>query len=211
MNKSLVIFSFWGILFLFNSPGYPGEAYCVFDSIEYPKTIFIQKQSERNLKMSCFIKYRYYGESLVSNDNKVGHFSSKLYYFPKGKIYYFTKDKRILPEALKFFLECGLTSCSVIGKDISGYDVYPLLINKDLESIEIDIFSPFIFEKTDIDEAINAKKLNQIVIIIDEIEIEWKLTDQMDKEQPRVREGSYMMKVNKTIKIKVKYEKKAAK
>ena len=207
MNKAFIFFTFCGILFLFNSLSSPGDPpYCVFDSIEYPKTIFIQKQPNRNLKMSCFIKYRYYGESLVSNDNKVGYFSSKLYYFPKGEIYYFTKDKRILPDALKFFLKCGLSSCSVIGKDISGYDVYPLLINRDLESIEIEIFSPFIFENTDIDEAIEKSELAMILINIDEIKIKWSMTDQEYKDQSRVRKGEYIMKVNKTIKIKVKYE-----
>ena len=210
MNKN-IIFTFWGILFLFNSPGYPGEAYCVFDSIEYTKTIFIQKQPDRNLKMSCFIKYRYYGESLVSNDNRLGYFSSKLYYFPKGKIFYFTKDKRVLPKAMKFFTERGLGGSIILGKDISGYAVYPLLINRDWESIEIEIFSPFILEKTDIGEAIGKRELAMILIIIDEIKIKWSMTDQEHKEQPRVRKGEYMMKVNKTIKIKVKYEKKAAK
>ena len=148
---------------------------------------------------------------MVSNDNRHGNHSYYLLYSPKGTIHYFNTKKKMLPGALQLFKKCGLDACKILGKDGSGNLVEPLLINNAIESIEIDIFSPFIFEKTDIDEAINAKKLSQIVIIIEEIEIEWKLTDQMDKEQPRVREGSYMMKVNKTIKIKVKYEKEAAK
>jgi hypothetical protein len=207
MNKSLIFFTFWGILFLFNLPGSPGEPpYCVFDSIEYPKTILIPKQFNNEMKVSYYIKYKYFGESLVSNDNRPGEHSYYLGYFPKGIIHYFTREKKILPGALKFFRDCGLSACRMLGKMGGGNTVEALLINKDIESIEIDVFSSFIFEKTDIDEAINTKKLSEIVITIDEIEIEWELTDQMDKEQPGVRKGEYMMKVNKTIKIKLKYE-----
>jgi hypothetical protein len=206
MNKSLIIITFCGILLLFNSIDYPGEAYCVFDSIEYPKIILIPKKFNNEMKVSYFIKYKYFGESLVSNDNRPGGHSYYLGYFPKGIIHYFTREKKILPGAMKFFKECGLSACIMLGKMGGGNTVEPLLINKGIEQIEIDIFSPSIFEDTDIDEAIKAKELSKIVIAINEIKIKWRLTDQEYKEQPRVRKGEYMMKVNKTIKIKVKYE-----
>lgn len=205
MNKTFIFFTFWAIL-LINSQCYPGEPYCVFDSIEYPKTIFIPKKFNNEMKISYYIKYKYFGESLVSNDNRPGHHSYYLLYSPKGTIRYYTTEKKVLPGALEFFKKCGLAACKILGKDGGGNSVEALLINKDIESIEIDVFSPFIFERTDINEAINSKKLSAIVIIIDEIKIEWKLTDQMHGEQPRVRKGECVMKVNKTIKIKVKYE-----
>jgi hypothetical protein len=205
MKKVLIVCIFLAILLL-SLLGYNKEPYCVFESIEYPQSILIKKRFSKEINVRYFIKYRYFGESLVSNDNKVGHFSSYLYYFPNGNIYYFTKERRMLPDALKFFKKCGLSGCIVLGKHISGYDVYPLLIKKDLESIEIDILSPSIFEETDIDESIEKRELSMILINIDEIKIKWSMTDQEYKEQQRVRKGEYIMKVNKKIKIKVKYE-----
>ena len=206
MDKVSTVLTFFGIILLTNSIGFAGETYCVFNSIEYPKTILIPKVFRGEKEIHYTINYKYHGESIVSNDNHEGYYACYISYLPEGKVYFFTKDGKMLPGAKKFFKRCGIYACKMLGKSKGGFAVEPLLINNGKESIEMKIFSPYIFKNTDIDEAIIKRKLSSILIIIHDIQVKWEMRDE-PKGKERIRMGEFKFDVNKIIKIKIRYEK----
>ena len=197
-----IIFYIYFYLFTF-----PGKTRVEFISIDYPEVIVIQKKNFLALEEKVNIKYKYYGKDIISNDGEYGHFSYMQTYSIKGNILYYDKFGKILPEAYLYFKQSGFDGFQRHG-GIEGSNTKMVFFkNSELYCFDINIISPYIFESTDVDEFIVKNELSEILISIDEVKIYWDLIDQFhNKGKERNRKGEFLLKVNKKIKIKIKYE-----
>ena len=186
---------------------FPCKTRVEFCSIEYPEVILIQRENFLKLEENLTVRYKYYGKDIISNDGEYGHFSYMQTYSIKGNILYYDKVGKILPEAHLFFKQSGFDGFQRHG-GIEGSNTKSVFFkNNELYSFDINIISPFIYESTDVDEFIMRRELSEILIFIDEVKICWDLIDQFRiKGKERNRKGEFLLKLNKKIKIKVKYE-----
>jgi hypothetical protein len=186
-NKAFIFFI--AMLFLFI--GKDKEPLFEIVSIEYPKEIVIPKdlKGEELEDKIVEVHYRYNGENIVGE-------SAHIHPWIRVMIYYFNKKGEILPEAFNF--QRKYSSVYIGGK---GWGILPggvLFKRKQLFKGGIGLLDDFLFEHTEVDEAIQKKELSKIIVRINELEINWGV-DEAEKNE-------YRIKINKTIKIKVRYE-----
>ncbi len=206
--------------FIFVSCCFPSVAersYLKYYSVEYPKEILIPRNFNRNeFTVKYGIRYSFHGDSIVSSDEKYDwsiHSKSPII---MGRIIFIDKRGNILPKAFNFF-RYDLTGNIIYTDDLCvENDARKIFLKDELNIIELDLLSPIIFKETDIAEAIENKTLTKILINIDIVKINWSLTLRMYKEQNNPFEPSFVdtekkgvfeFKINKKIKIKIKYEK----
>jgi hypothetical protein len=198
---------FFYIVTFFNFSARGEKSYGELHSIDFPKVITVPKDFGKDMNVSYQIYYIYHGKSIVSDQKDGWSFDYLLNYSPIGKISYLDKDGKPLPGAIKFFTKNGIDWMLPIAK-VGGGDnfVEPFLLNGERRVIEIKLFSPGIFENTDIDEAIEDKSLSKIRIFIDKVEVQWKYIVNVRNGKDHIQEGEFIINVNKLIEIEVKYE-----
>jgi len=201
-----VILFFYIFMFL-NFPIWGEKAYGSFHSIDYPKVITIPKNFKKDMDVAYKICFVYHGENIVSNAESRWSFDCLMNYIPIGKISYLNKDGKPLSGAMKFFTKNGMNRMLPTAKASGGDNfVEPFFLNGEKTNIEFSVLNSLIFEFTDIDEAIEEKSLSKIRISIDMVKVDWKYIVRVRKGKDHIQEGEFIINVNKTIEIKIKYE-----
>ncbi len=159
-------------------------------SIKYPKEIVISKDWEgEGLKDKIELCYQYNGEDIVGQ-------SAHIHPWMRVMIYYINKKGEILPEA--FNIQREQSGVNIGGKIWGKHPGGVLFKRHQLFKGEIGLLNDFLFEHTEVDEAIQKKELSKIKVRMNELDISWGVNE---------AENEYKIKINKTIKIKVRYEK----
>ena len=184
---------------------FPNFSWLEFHSTEYPKEIIIMGDFNKSNSLLVRINYKYYGIDIISNDGEYGKYTFSRMNFTKGSISYINKNGEILPFARRYFEQNGFNEIQRHEGGASSFGLYTLFQNGKKESAELMFLSSHIFENTDIGIAIKKKSLSAIKINIKEIKICWDIEDYYMAKR-RTRKGEFTLKVNKTIRIKVKYK-----
>jgi len=159
-------------------------------SMKYPKEIVISKDWKgEELKDKIELHYQYNGEDIVG---KGAHIDPWM----RVMIYYINKKGEILPEA--FNIQRKQSGVGIGGKYWGKMPGGVLFKRHQLFKGEIGLLDDFVFEHTEVDEAIQKKELSKIIVRMNELDINWGYEAEKNK---------YKIKINKKIKIKVRYEK----
>lgn len=183
---------------------FPNNSWVEFHSIDYPKEVIITEEFNKTNLLLVKINYKYFGNDIVSNDGEYGKYTFSKMNFIKGNISYIDEYGEILPGAGKYFEKIGFNEIQRHEGGASSHGLYTLFQNERINSVEMAIFSSSIYENTDIGVAIEKESLSAININIEEIKICWDFIDYYTTKR-RTRKGEFTLKVNKTIRIKVKY------
>jgi hypothetical protein len=214
MNIKIIITILCSIIpLVLNVPICSQTPLATFQSIEYSKVIIIKENDNDICPVSCKINYIYNGKSIVNPGiDNIWAYHFFLDYSPKGKISYLTSSGESLPGAAKFFKDDGKDGLPAI-VDVRGADyiIEPGLTRGEKDTIEIDLLSPWLFEHTDIDEAIAEKSLSSIKLSIESVDVRWKYILRTKDGTDHVQEGEFTVAVDKTIEINIKYKNKHGK
>jgi hypothetical protein len=154
-----------------------------FVSIECPDEVVISEDlSLKDLTIEYLIKYMYLGKEILikSNEDMNESKSSQNFIYrdfkTKGRIYFIDNEGKILPGALKRSKECGMDFCIGRESTSSSYDCEFVAYENGKEySWSLLLLDEWIFDQTDIDEAILNKALSAIVIILERIKVSWEV------------------------------------
>ncbi len=189
MRKNTFFMVFFMMLFPFISED--KEPLFELVSMKYPKEIVISKDWKgEELKDKIELCYQYNGEDIVG---EVAH----IHPWMRVMIYYINKKGEILPEA--FNIQRIQSGVFIGGKGWGKHPGGVLFKRKQLFKGEIGLLNDFLFEHTEVDEAIQKKELSKIKVRMNELDISWGVNE--------TEENEYKIKINKKIKIKVRYEK----
>ena len=186
-SKTFVLFA--AMLFLFI--GKDKDPLFELVSMKYPKEIVISKDWKgEELKDKIELCYQYNGEDIVGE-------SAHIHPWMRLMIYYINKKGEILPEA--FNIQRKQSGVNIGGKIWGIVHGGVLFKRHQLFKGEIGLLDDFVFEHTEVDEAIQKKELSKIKVRMNELDISWGVNE--------TEENEYKIKINKKIKIKVRYEK----
>jgi hypothetical protein len=214
MNTKIIITILCSIIpLVLNVPICSQTPLGTFHSIDYSKVIIIEENGNDICTVSCKINYIYNGKSILFPDiDNSCSYVFFLDYSPKGKISYLTASGESLPVAAEFFKDEGKDGLPLIGQARSSdFTIEPGLTRGEKDTIEIDLLSPWLFEHTDIDEAIAEKSLSSIKLSIESVDVHWKYILRTMDGTEHIQEGEFTVTVNKTIEINIKYKKKHGK
>ena len=189
MKKNAFFIFFIMVLF----PFMPEEEEPLFElvSMKYPKEIIISKDWKgEELKDKIELCYQYNGEDIVGE-------SAHIHPWMRVMIYYINKKGEILPEA--FNIQRKQSGVNIGGKIWGIVHGGVLFKRHQLFKGEIGLLDDFVFEHTEVDEAIQKKELSKIKVRMNELDISWGVNG-ADKNE-------YKTKINKTLEINVRYDK----
>ena len=177
-----------------------------FVSIDCPEEIvFYENTDLKKVDIRYTISIKYLGDDIVYDNKKFNRnpasYSKELNAL--GEIYYIDNEGKILPEALRqlFKDSINLGGWHLGGSYYGGYDRFTVIKNDEIISGSFFLVNSWaLSDETDIDEAIIAKKLAAIVIIIKKVEVNWLVTDEI--------KGKIQLEVNRVKIVRVKYENK---
>ena len=204
-KKSFII-----ILLLSYSLAFTQSPQLEFVSIDSPaEIVFYENTDLKKVDIRYNINIKYLGEDIVY-DNKIlkcnpAYYSRGL--IASGEIYYIDNEGKILPEALKQLYKYGINlgGWNFDAIHYGGYDKFNVFKKDEIFSGPFSLIDSWIlFDTTDIDEAIRAKKLATIIIIIKKVEVNWNVIG--CKISPS---GKIELEVNRVKIIRVRYENKA--
>ncbi len=177
-----------------------------FKSIDAPTEIVIKSAAMKELGDFKFrLSYMYHGNDIVPLDSRLGVYSYCKGYKLRKMFLYFEKDYKPILNALFFqlkqrdvgdYLEMG-DSAQSTGLPFKNSAVYQL---------ELPLFSTDFLEKTNLHKSIKSRKLSWILVIIDDANIRWFLTNYKEPKNTAKREGNFYFKIRRAFWVEVKYE-----
>jgi hypothetical protein len=207
MKNRKSFFIFFGLYYFLAFNQFPQME---FVSIDCPEEIvFYENTDLKKINIRYNINIKYLGEDIVY-DNKILKCNPASYskgLIASGEIYYIDNEGKILPEALKHLFKnnINLGGWDLTGAYYGGYDKFTIFKKDEIFSGPFILVDSWVLsDETDIDEAIIAKKLTTIVIIIKKVEANWIVTG--CKINPS---GKIELMVNRIKIIHVRYENKA--
>ncbi len=160
------------------------------EDVVYPQEIVISKNWERKVLDLVKIYLRYKGEDVIIEKGKSGYPSRSIRYALPLKVYFYLKKKVMIKEEYQggATMDMGTKDDKMVLFASNAIYLFQL-------SWEVD---------KELEEAIGNKELSKIIVHIDKLKISWSAEGETI--YPELKEGECQIKINKTLKIKVKYE-----
>lgn len=181
-------------LFLLLSPVVKESSIFELEEIVYPHEIVIPKKwEEKDLFIHIKIYYIYTDVNIIVLPQNGKRVSISKVESPKGKIYFYLKRK-IKVEDINGHVSAGRFG-NIETVLYANYTIYlheiPISLSEDIE----------------LREALRKKELSKILVWLDEVNIRWEIEKGKVMTYLHKEKGDGKIKINKTIEIKVKYEK----
>jgi hypothetical protein len=215
MRITFALILFFTLFFSFLNAG---EAQLHFDSLANTDPIIIPQGIDCNeFEAFCTIKYTYEGDWIGGCSREKFCTIFRNYWYYAHLIYLDENKKELFQINLPDYLQ--ILKKMHVNLDVSGTDDNFVFREDIVYSADFQLLSSLFFQFEKLRELISTKKVHKIRLDLEKVVVKWDYSCEnlqpkeggKEKVEKVKKEGEFVLKIDKTYFIEVKYEKKESK